>query len=178
MIRYARESLGLSSVPLRSLYVYLASHGWQKIEPFGESGLVYGLENQPQELLVPSGILSDYERRIEEILQTLSEVEDRDPLAILRDVSISEYDLIRVRLPEPAPSGSVPVSDGVSSIQESRNLLLAAACSVSRPQRAYRAGRIQECERLYGNCPVRANRDRKFCNQSAFPGAPQSYGTS
>ena len=131
-------------MPLRSLYVYLASHGWQKIEPFGESGLVYGLQNQPQELLVPSGILSDYQRRLEEILQTLSEVEDRDPLAILRDVSISEYDLIRVRLPEPAPSGSVPVSDGVSSFQESRNLLLAAACSVSRPQRAYRAGRIQE----------------------------------
>ena len=129
-------------MPLRSLYVYLASHGWQKIEPFGESGLVYGLKNQPQELLVPSGILSDYERRIEEILQTLSEVEDRDPLTILRDVSISEYDLIRVRLPE--PSGSVPVSDGVSSFLESRNLLLAAACSVSRPQRAYRAGRIQE----------------------------------
>ncbi len=144
MIRYASESLGLSSVTLRSLYFYLASQGWQKIEPFGESGLLFGLENQPQELLVPSRILSDYQRRIEEILQTLSEVEDRDSLAILRDVSMSEYDLIRVRLPEPAPSGSVRVSDGVSSFQESRNLLLAAACSVSRPQRAYRAGRIQE----------------------------------
>ena len=144
MIWYAKESLGLSSVGLRSLNAYLASHGWQKIESFGESGIVFGLENQPQELLVPLGILSDYQRRIEEILQTLSEVEDRDPLAILRDVTMSEYDLIRVRLPEPAPVGSVPVSDGISSFQESRNLLLAAACSASRPQRAYRAGRNQE----------------------------------
>ena len=144
MIRHARESIGLSSVTLRSLYAYLASHGWQKIEPYGESGFVFGLESETLELLVPSEVLSDYRRRIEEILETLSDVEKRDSLAILRDVSMSEYDLIRVRLPEPAPGGSVPVSDGVSLFQESRNLLLAAACSVSRPQRAYRAGRNQE----------------------------------
>ena len=144
MIRFARESQGLSSVNLRSLYVYLASQGWQKIEPYGESGFVFSLENQPLELLVPSVMLSDYQRRIEEILQTLSEVEERDSFAILRDVSMSEYDLVRVRLPEPALGGSVLVSDGVSLFQESPNLLLAAACSVSRPQRAYRAGRNQE----------------------------------
>ena len=144
MIRFVRESPDLSPVTLRSLYAYLSSHGWQKIEPYGESGFVFGLENQPLELLVPSMVLSDYQRRIEEILQTLSEVEGRESLAILRDVSLSEYDLIRVRLPELAVSGSVPVSDGVSLFQESRNLLLAAACSASRPQRAYRAGRIQE----------------------------------
>ena len=144
MIRHARESLGLSSVNLRSLYAYLASHGWQKIEPYGKTGFVFGLENQTLELLVPSVMLSDYQRRMEEILETLSQVEDRDSLSILRDVSMSEYDLIRVRLPEPTPGGSVAVSDGVSLFQESRNLLLAAACSVSRPQRAYRAGRNQE----------------------------------
>ena len=144
MNRYIKESPSLPSVSLRSLYSYLTSHGWQKIENFGESGLVYGLENQPLELLVPTVMLSDFRRRIGEILQTLSEVEGRDPLAILRDVSLSEYDLIRVRLTELDAGGSVPVSDGFILFQESRNLLLAAACSVSRPQRAYRAGRNQE----------------------------------
>ena len=144
MVRYPKDSLGLSSVPLRSLYAYLASHGWQKIEPYGESGFVFGLENEDLEILVPSVALSDYQRRIEEILETLSEVEERDSHAIFQDVSLSEYDLIRVRLPEPVPSGSVPVTAGVSLFQESHNLLLAAACSVSRPQRSYRAGRNRE----------------------------------
>lgn len=144
MIRNSRESLGLSSVTLRSLNAYLVSHGWRKMEPYGDSGFVFGLQNEELELLVPAEVLSDYQRRIEEILETLSYVEERDSLAILRDVSMSEYDLIRVRLPDPALGGSVPISDGVSLFQESHNLLLASACSVSRPRRAYRAGRNQE----------------------------------
>ena len=144
MIRNARESLGLSSVTLRSLNAYLVSHGWRQMEPYGDSGFVFGLENETLEVLVPAEVLSDYQRRIEEILETLSDVEERDSLSILRDVSMSEYDLVRVRLPAPASAGSVPISHGVSLFQESRNLMLAAACSASRPQRAYRAGRNQE----------------------------------
>ena len=102
------------------------------------------MEKETLELLVPSMALSDYERRIREILETLSEVEDRDYLSILRDISMSGYDIIRVRLTDPDAGGSVPISGGVSLFQECRNLLLAAACSASRPQRAYRAGRNQE----------------------------------
>ena len=64
--------------------------------------------------------------------------------AILRDLTLAEFDLVRVRLPETAEDGSVPVAVGAALFQESRNLLLAAACSVSRPQRAFRAGRNQE----------------------------------
>ena len=144
MIRHARESLSLSSVTLRSINAYLASHGWRKMEAYGDSGFVFGRENEDLELLVPAKVLSDYQRRIEDILETLSDVEERDSLAILRDISMSEYDLIRVRSPEPTPGGSVSVADGVSLFNESRNLLVAAACSASRPQRAFRAGGIQE----------------------------------
>ena len=93
MMRYARESLGLSSVTLRSINAYLASHGWRKMEAYGDSGFVFGRENEDLELLVPAKVLSDYQRRIEDILETLSDAEERDPVAILRDVSMSEYDL-------------------------------------------------------------------------------------
>lgn len=141
---YARDSNDLSAVPLRSLYAYLQSQGWQRIEPYGDAGYIYGLDSEDSELLVPSRALADYERRISEILEILAEVEERDSLAVLRDVSLSEFDLVRVRLPEASPDGSVPVAAGVSLFQESRNLLLSAACSASRPQRAFRAGRNQE----------------------------------
>ena len=93
---------------------------------------------------MPSSPLADYERRIGEILETLSGVEERDSRAILRDVSLAEFDLVRVRLPEATVNGSVPIATGVALFQESRNLLLAAACSAFRPQRAFRAGRNQE----------------------------------
>ena len=144
MTHYVMDSQGLSSVTLRSLYAYLKSHGWQKIEQYGDAGDIFGQDTENLELLVPSKVLADYQRRIGDILEVLSEFEERDVLTILQDISISEYDLIRVRLIDPAGSRSVPVADGVSLFQESRNLLLAAACSASRPQRAYRAGRIQD----------------------------------
>ena len=144
MIRHAREKLGLASVSLRSLNTYLSSHGWRKTDSYADSGFVFGLENETSELLVPARVLSDYQRRIEDILETLADVEQRESLAILRDVTTSEYDLIRVHLPDPTLGGTVLISEGVSLFQESHNLLLAAACSASRPQRAYRAGRNQE----------------------------------
>ena len=64
--------------------------------------------------------------------------------AILRDVTLAEFDLVRVRLQDTSGDGSVPVDVGAGLFQESRNLLLAAACSASRPQRAFRAGRNQQ----------------------------------
>ena len=88
--------------------------------------------------------LADYARRVMNILETLSKVEQRDDRAILRDLSLASFDLVRVLMPEDSADGSVSVSSGVTAFQESQNLLLAAACSASRPQRVFRAGSHQE----------------------------------
>ena len=144
MIGYASGPNALSTVTPRSLFAYLESQGWRRMAPYGSTGYIYSLDEEIQELLVPSLPLSDYERRIGELLETLSTVEERDSSSILRDISLSDFDLVRVRVPEASADGSVSVAGGVTLFQESRNLLLAAACSTSRPQRAFRAGRNQE----------------------------------
>ena len=140
MIRHMNGPASLSAVSLRSLRAYLEAQGWRSIEKYGDSALIYGLEGKTEELLVPLAPLADYDRRMADLLETLSAVEQRDDNAILRDVSLTDFDLIRVRLPEVSADGSIPVSTGLTLFQESRNLLLSAACSASRPQRAYRAG--------------------------------------
>ena len=144
MIGHGVDPDTLSQIGLRSLYAYLRSRGWREMDSFGDSVYVYGREGEDEELLVPGSRLSDYGRRVFDILVTLSSSEGRDVRAVIRDVSLSEYDLVRVRLPEADVQGSVPVGAGVSLVQESRDLLLAAACSAWRPQRAFRAGRVQE----------------------------------
>ena len=144
MVSYTNDSVSLSVVPILSLRAYLASQGWRSIEEFGGSGYVYGLDGSPEELLVPMAPLADYPRRVTDILETLSKVEHRDDRAILRDLSLAYFDLVRVLVPEDSVDGSVSVSSGVTAFQESRNLLLAAACSASRSQRVFRAGSHQE----------------------------------
>ena len=134
----------LSAVSVRAMRAYLEGQGWRHIEEQGNSAFIYGLEDRNEELLVPIVPLADYDRRMMDILETLSEVEQRDGSAILRDVSLSEFDLVKVRLPEVSEDGSIPASTGVTLFQESRNLLLAAACSALRPQRAFRAGGNRE----------------------------------
>ena len=144
MIGYASGPNALSTVTPRSLFAYLESQGWRRMAPYGSTGYIYSLDEEIQELLVPSLPLSDYERRIGELLETLSTVEERDSSSILRDISLSDFDLVRVRVPEASADGSVSVAGGVTLFQESRNLLLAAACSTSRPQRAFRLDAIRK----------------------------------
>ena len=144
MIGHGVDFDALSQISLRSLYAYLRAQGWREIDRFGNSVSVYGRDGDDEELLVPSSPLADYSRRVFDVLVGLSSSEDRDLRAVIRDISLSEFDLVRVRLPEADVQGSVPVAAGVSLFQESRNLLLAAACSAWRPQRAFRAGRVQE----------------------------------
>ena len=145
MTGYTNDFNAFAVVAPRALHAYLVAQGWHRVEPYGNTGDVYGLEGARRELLVPaSSGFADYQLRISQILEILSLVEERDSRAILRDLSLADYDLVRVRLPEAGADGSLPIDSGVTLFQESRNLLLASACSASRPQRAFRAGRNQQ----------------------------------
>lgn len=132
----------LTAISPRSLRYYLEAQGWKKTQRYGEHGHVYGRADTDTELLVPrSSGLADYARRVHELLHFLSHLEERTPCAVLRDFSLAETDLIRVQLPEAHTGPSIPVADAALLLTEAQNLLRAAACSTTKPQRAYRAGR-------------------------------------
>jgi len=132
----------LTVIPPRSLRYYLEAHGWQRTQEYREHGHVYGRADTDTELLVPrSSGLADYARRVHELLHFLSQLEERTPWAVLRDFSVAEVDLIRVQLPDAHTGPSIPIADATLLVTEAQNLLRAAACSATKPQRAYRAGR-------------------------------------
>lgn len=145
MLQRVVDYAALGEVTPRSLYAYLDAQGWGWVEPYGNGGNVYGLPDAGAEVLVPSVVLADYGRRVAEVLETLSVVESRDWRAVLRDICLTGYDLVRVRLSDTAGDGTVPVGYGVDRFGASRQLLLAAACSEVRSQKAFiRPGAIAD----------------------------------
>lgn len=135
------------SVTPRGVHAYLAANDWMKLGPYhGNTGDVYCLrEDERESVLVPaSPEFADYVTRIMQLAETLGRVENRRQSAVLTDLSLTEVDLIRVRLPKAYDDSSIPLSASVALLDESRKLLLAAACSASRPQRLFRAGRSQK----------------------------------
>ena len=135
------------SVTPRGVHAYLAANGWMKVGPYhGNTGDVYCLRDEKREsVLVPASTkFADYVTRLMQLAETLGRVENRRQSTILTDLSLAEVDLIRVRLPKAHDDSSIPLSAGVDLLDESRKLLLAAACSASHPQRLFRAGRNQK----------------------------------
>ncbi len=123
----------------------MTNRGWQKVGVYGDSGDIYHLEGSPEIVAPASSDLGDYALRVSEIVEILGRVENRQALSIVRDLSIAMTDLIRVRAPEAEDDGSIMLGAAVQFIEESRNLLLAAACSTIRPKSSYpRPGRIGE----------------------------------
>ena len=133
----------LASVSPRALHAYLGL-GWHKVKPLGDRGDLYSRDGAPDIAAPASDHLADYVLAISQIVEILGSVEGRDPASVLRDLLVADVDLVRVRAAHTEEDGSVSVDDGVELVQQSRELLLAAACSVTRPQRAYRAGGIRE----------------------------------
>jgi hypothetical protein len=69
---------------------------------------------------------------------------DSDEIAIYRDLVGADRDVVRVRAIGGEDDGSVVLDAGVKLVAQSREMLLAAACSVRSPQPLYRAGANKE----------------------------------
>ena len=128
----------LDGISPQMVQTYLLAHGWEKIEPYGDKADFFALGHDgPQILVLASSHFSDYNMRLWQILDTLSNIEERDSLEILRDLSWASFDMVRVGNVESMEDDWIPVDKGLGLIQESRNLLWASAYSVISPQPAF-----------------------------------------
>lgn len=132
----------LGSISPSGLRSYLLSQGWTQ-GMLAEGVGAYYSRPQAGEILVPnSSKLPDYASVVSEVVRLLSIAEDRDELQIVRDLSLSDTDVIRIRIPEAEADGSVSFDKGVEVIQQSRDMLLSVACAAIEPKRTYYAGKV------------------------------------
>ena len=137
----------LSKVTPRTLRAYVEAHGWHKVEPYGDIGDVYAFGNESPEIVVPlSSHFGDYTLRLEQMVTILADTEEREREAVLRDLSMADVDLVRVRMSESGGDGSISIDTAAEVVKQSRNMLLAAACSAVSPQRAFRTNKSKKAK--------------------------------
>ena len=132
------------TIGLRGVHAYLSANGWRRADALRrETADVYlCTEDDREAAFVPaSEEYGDYGIRIYQIAEQIGRVEGRRRQAVLADLSLAEWDLVRLRLPTAYGDNTVRLADGAAVLEESKKLLLAAACSANRPRRMYRAGR-------------------------------------
>ncbi len=132
------------AIGLRGVHAYLSANGWRRSDALRrETADVYiCAEDDREAAIVPaSEEYGDYGVRIYQIAEQIGRVEGRRRQAVLADLSLAEWDLVRLRLPTAQAETTVRLAGGAAVLEESKKLLLAAACSADRPQRMYRAGR-------------------------------------
>jgi hypothetical protein len=135
-----RDETTLSTIVPVDTAAYLRTHGWREAERTDLRCAVWvkSLERDEFEVLLPLDRgFRDYALRMAELLATLELVEKRSQLEILRDISTTFADVIRIRSQhEGSKDGSLSLAGGVSLVENARDLLLAAACATVS-KRAY-----------------------------------------
>jgi len=140
MIAAIKDMNVLRAVNTLSIHAYLKSQGWSREDDLGERGVIYQSESGVEVFAPGSDKLGDYAESVEAVLSAIASSEDRDELAVLRDLATSDRDLLRFRAPQADDDGSIDLNTGVDLVQQSRDALLAAACSTVSAQRYYRSG--------------------------------------
>jgi len=129
---YDRAALGA----LRSddVNAYLAAQGWRRLDDFRRMARWVRPDEHDFEVLVPlEPRLADFTARVRDLVESLGIAEERAPGIVLRDLLSARADAIRFRVrPRGEQDGSIPIKDGVVLFEQTRRVLVAAACSAVR----------------------------------------------
>jgi hypothetical protein len=118
--------------------------GWIRVGPFGEHADIYSGENLPEIIVPRTTDTGDYASVAKTLITVFADKEGKDQLQVYRDLVVGDNDVVRVRVFGAEDDGAIPLEAGVKIIAQSKEMLLAAACSVRSPQAAYRAGANRE----------------------------------
>lgn len=144
-----RDNEALMAVSPDALAAYARSYGWVRVDRYGAHSDVYVADQLPELVLPRTQRLGDYSSVVGHLIKIFAEVTGQGQLSLYNDLVTANRDVVRVRVGE-SVDGSLSVDSGVDLIGGSRDMLLAAACSLREPQPVYRAGANREASDLLG----------------------------
>lgn len=121
----------------RNIRLYLQIHGWQRqsVEPTKPDVWTLASKDGTYEVVVPSSREArDLPMRVAELLRTLSVVEDRSELEILRDFATLGFDVQYVHAEFAGPPGTAPLRDATLAFGAALALLAASTTSLEEPR--------------------------------------------
>lgn len=171
-----RDRDALQAVSPAALSAYARTAGWTKLESYGEHSDVYAAEQMPELILPRTQRLGDYASIVSQLIEIFAKMAERDELSLYRDLVTADRDVVRVRVTE-SDDGSLTVNDAVDLVGGSRDMLLAAACSLREPQPLYRAGANKEASDLLSRVRLGQTEQGSFVVTLLTPTVPSSMPT-
>lgn len=167
------DKQALLSISPAQLMAYLRSRGARHVDEFPGKAAVWSYGDE--ELLVPLATrFADYAARMADILASLEREEDRSQLQILTDLQNSGFDVVRVRnVSEDTRAGTLNFMRSVDFVAQTRDLLLAAACSAATHKISYPGRKPQDAERFMDSVRFGQTVQGSFILQILSPVAPE-----
>lgn len=141
-----QDASALQALKPLEVAAYLRAKGWHReAELDGRASLWLWRSANGEEADVTLPLdrkVGDFTLRMGELVRTLAEAEQRSQLDVLQDLLTISFDLVRVRTAsrDAANSGTLPIQQAVAFVEQSRDMMLAAACA-ALDKRAYFATR-------------------------------------
>ena len=129
----------LMAVSPTALAAYARAAGWEIAEPYGDYSHVYTSNDQPEIVIPQTGRIADYAQVVQSLIGMFSTAADLDQLAIYRQLTTADRDVVRVRAAG-SVDDHVSVNAGVDLVTGARDMVLAAACSTENQRAVYRPG--------------------------------------
>ena len=169
------DKQALLSISPAHLMAYLRGKGARQVDEFSGKAAVWNYGKE--ELLVPLATrFADYAARMADILSALERVEDRSQLQIMTDLQNSGYDVVRVRnVSEETRAGTLNFMRSVDFVAQTRDLLLAAACSAATHKISYPGRKPQDAERFMDSVRFGQTVQGSFVLQILSPVVPELH---
>lgn len=125
----------LKSVKPREARAYATANGWvRKREDFGGLAVFDHSEKELTQLLIPiESSANDFPLRMLDVVQRVSEFENRPVSEITNDLLNPDADTVRFRISDPSVSTDLSLLKGIEVLAGARKSLLSAAHSVLAP---------------------------------------------
>lgn len=127
----------LQTIAPAEFAAYLLGKGASKVDEYAQKAIVWKYGDE--EILIPlAKRFADYTLRIAQAMRQFERVEQRPLANIVEDIKLSGFDVIRVRNVSPdTRNGTLNFSKGVEFVAQTRDMLLAAACSAATHKISY-----------------------------------------
>ena len=135
-----RDPKALNSVSPMALSAYARLAGWSKTETFGDYSDVYTSSQLPEIIIPRTKRLGDYAQVVTQLIEIFAQVADVEEVALYNDLVTADRDVTRVSISDGGDDGTVDLEQGADLVGGSKDMWLAAACSMDDPRPVYRAG--------------------------------------
>ncbi len=129
----------MRAVSPAALSSYARIAGWRRCNSYREHSDIYEGDSLPEIVVPLTQRLGDYASAVAALIKIFAQVAGQDELTVYRALTISDRDVIRIRVAE-SDDGSLGLDDGAKLIEGVCDMVLSVACSLYDSRPVYRTG--------------------------------------